>query len=75
MQVQLKSVDALSSMEEAFCLVGASIRHQALPMGQLLGIFVLASQGGIATQFFRHTIDAVYSQAPAHFTTAAVLLH
>ena len=44
-------------------------------MGRLLGSYVLASQEGITILLYRRTIDAVYSQIPAHFTTAAVLLH
>ena len=75
MQVQLKSVDEVPSMEEAFCLVRASVRNQALPMGRLLGSYVLASQKGITMLLYRRTIDAVYSQAPADFIAAAVLPH
>lgn len=62
-------------MEEAFCLVRASVQNQALPMGALLGTYVLASQAGITILFCRRMVDAVYSQAPAHFTAAAVLSH
>jgi uridylate kinase len=42
-------------------------------MGQLLGTCVLASQEVITTLTCGHMVDAVYSQAPAHFTAAAVL--
>ena len=36
---------------------------------------VLASQEGITILYYRRMVDAVYSQAPAHFTAAAVLPH